>query len=364
MWSMASFNNQKFAICGKTIEALRRNVTSNIPQLLEGLYMVNERRSENKIVISKGDTINTYYLFGGKDESSAKLVQGITLAGVYFDEVALMPRSFVEQAMGRCSVDGSKFWFNCNPESPVHWFYTEWIKQTEKRNILYLHFTMKDNYSLSDKIRQRYETMYSGVFYRRYILGQWVKAEGLVYPMFDHDKHVVHGDFPPKLRHSYYVSIDYGTVNPFAAGLFDYDPAKQIAVMIKELYYRGGSENRVDNEAYYRMLEGLIGEYPIEYIIIDPSAASMIETIQKYGKYISVRADNDVINGIQDVTKFLNAGVLKFHDSCESTFEEFESYVWDDESPEDKVIKENDHAMDLIRYFARTALRKELKWII
>ena len=266
--------------------------------------------------------------------------------------------------MGRCSVDGSKFWFNCNPESPVHWFYTEWIKQTEKRNILYLHFTMKDNYSLSDKIRQRYEMMYSGVFYRRYILGQWVKAEGLVYPMFNRDMHVVHGEFPPKLRHSYYVSIDYGTVNPFAAGLFDYDPVNRTATMIRELYYRGGTENRVDNEAYYSMLEGLIGDYPIEYIIIDPSAASMIETIQKYGKHIAVRADNDVLNGIQDVTKFLNAGVLKFHDSCKSTFEEFESYVWDDESPDDKVIKENDHAMDLIRYFVRTALRKELKWII
>lgn len=364
MWSMSTFNGQKFAVCGKTIEALRRNVITNIPQWMEGLYKLDERRSENKLIISNGKITNTYYLFGGKDESSAKLVQGITLAGVYFDEVALMPRSFVEQAMGRCSVEGSKFWFNCNPESPVHWFYTEWIKKARKRNILYLHFTMTDNYSLSDKIRRRYESMYSGVFHRRYILGLWVKAEGLVYPMFEREKHVVHGEYRPLLRHRYYVAIDYGTVNPFAAGLYDYDPTRKTATMIRELYYRGGSEKRVDNEAYYQMLVKLIGDYPIQYIIIDPSASSMVETIQKYGKYLVMKADNDVINGIQDVTKFLNAGVLFFDDCCTSTFEEFETYSWDEESTEDEVIKENDHSMDQLRYFCRTTLRSELKWVI
>lgn len=364
MWSMSSFNGQKFAICGKTIEALRRNVISNIPQWVEGLYTVSERRSENKLIVSAHGVTNTYYLFGGKDESSAKLVQGITLAGVYFDEVALMPRSFVEQAMGRCSVDGSKFWFNCNPENPSHWFYVEWIKKHTQRNVLYLHFTMIDNLSLSDKIRQRYENMYSGVFYRRYILGLWVKAEGLVYPMFNRDIHRVHGAYEYRPSHRYYVSVDYGTVNPFAAGLYDYDPANQRATMIKELYYRGGSENRVDNEAYYRMLKGLIGDIPIEYIVIDPSASSMIETIQKYGDYIVVKADNDVINGIQDVTKFLNAGVLYFHESCKATFEEFETYAWNEKSVEDAVLKENDHSMDQLRYFCRSALRSELKWVV
>lgn len=362
-WAMNAFNNQKLAICGKTIEALRRNVTTNIPQWLEGIYTFAERRSENKLVVTNGSRTNTFYLFGGKDESSYTVIQGITLAGVYFDEVALMPRSFVEQAMGRCSVEGSRFWFNCNPESPVHWFYTEWIKKAQQRNVVYLHFTMEDNYSLSEKIRRRYETMYSGVFYRRYILGQWVKAEGLVYPMFDHDRHVVH-DKPgePNPRHRYYVSIDYGTVNPFAAGLYDYDPAHKRATMIRELYYDGGSEKRVDNEAYYHMLEKLIGDYPIQYIIIDPSASSMVETIQKYARYMVVKADNDVLNGIQDVTKFLNAGALFFHSGCKATFEEFETYSWDEDSNEDEVIKENDHSMDQLRYFCRTALRSELKW--
>lgn len=335
-----------------------------MPKWLEGIFTVTERRSENKLIITAGNVTNYYYMFGGKDESSYTLVQGITLAGVLFDEVALMPRSFVEQAMARCSIKGSKFWFNCNPESPSHWFYVEWIKKAKKHNILYLHFTMDDNLSLDPEVKERYEKTYTGVFYRRYILGLWVKAEGLVYPMFDRNTHVVSQLPKPSLRHRYYVSIDYGTVNPFAAGLYDYDPIEQKAVMIKELYYKGGSEKRVDNEAYYKMLRELIGDYPIEYILIDPSASSMIETIQKYGEFAVIKADNDVLNGIQDVTKFLNAGVLSFHISCKNTFKEFETYSWDEDSSEDAVIKENDHSMDQLRYFCRTTLRNELKWIV
>ncbi len=364
LWSMSTFNGHNFAICGKTIESLRRNVVTLMPQWLEGLFTVTERRSENRLIISGGGRTNSYYLFGGKDESSYTLVQGMTLAGVLFDEVALMPRSFVEQAMARCSVPGSKMWFNCNPESPSHWFYIEWIKRARERNMLYLHFTMQDNLSLAPQIRQRYENMFSGVFYRRYILGLWCKAEGLVYPMFDGKRHIVDQIPAPSPRHRYYVSVDYGTVNPFAAGLWDYSPGDQRAVMVRELYYRGGSARRVDNEAYYQMLKELIGDYPIQYIIIDPSASSMIETIQKYSEYIAVKADNDVLNGIQDVTKFLNAGALAFHTSCKNTFEEFEAYSWDEDAVEDRVIKEHDHSMDQLRYFCRTALRSELKWIL
>ena len=364
LWSMTKFDGQSFAICGKTIESLRRNVVSQMPKWLEGLYSITERRSENKLVIMGGGHINTYYLFGGKDESSYMLVQGITLAGVLFDEVALMPRSFVEQAMARCSVSGSKFWFNCNPENPGHWFYTEWIKKREEKNILYLHFTMDDNLSLSAEIKKRYENMYVGVFYRRYILGLWVRAEGLVYPMFDRDTHVINRIPEYSPRHRYYVSIDYGTVNPFAAGLWDYDPINHTAVMLREIYYKGGSANRVDDEQYYKMLSEFIGDIPIEYIVIDPSAASMIETIQKYGEYSVIRAKNDVINGIQTVTKFLNAGVLYFGKSCTETFNEFETYSWKEDDAADAVIKENDHSMDMIRYFCYTVLRDELAYII
>ena len=364
LWSMERFNGQNFAVCGKTIASLRRNVIMLMPQLLSGIVEITDRRSDNMLIIRAGDVTNRYYLFGGRDESSYTLVQGITLAGVLFDEVALMPRSFVEQAMARCSVEGSKLWFNCNPEGPTHWFYVEWIKAAADRRMLHLHFTMNDNPSLSAEKKAEYESMYSGVFYSRYILGLWVRAEGLVYPMFDRDKHITRVTPAYSPRHRYYVAIDYGTVNPFAAGLYDYDPAAQKATMIRELYYNGGSNRRVDNEAYYKMLCDLVGNYPIQYIVIDPSASSMVETIQKYGRYMVVKADNDVLNGIQDVTKFLNAGCLSFYKDCIKTFEEFESYSWDEDSPEDAIIKENDHSMDQIRYFCRTVLRNELKWIV
>lgn len=366
LWSMSHFDKQKFAICGKTIGSLRRNIILNLRDWLPQDFQIVEKRAENKIVITTAGRSNAYFLFGGTDESSYMLIQGITLAGVLMDEVALMPRSFVEQACARCSVSGSKFWFNCNPEGPEHWFYKEWIEgdRVKAHNALHLHFTMDDNLALDPDVRVRYERMYSGVFYRRYIQGLWVKAEGLVYPMFDRETHVVH-TFPQfSQRHRYYVAIDYGTVNPFAAGLYDYSPADQRAVMLREFYHKGGSVNRMDNEGYYKKLVELIGDYPIEYIIIDPSAASMIETIQKYGEYMVVKADNDVLNGIQDVTKFLNAGALAFHSSCKDTFKEFDLYSWDEDSQEDAVIKENDHSMDQLRYFCRTALRNELKWIV
>ena len=363
-WSMTRYNNQFFAICGKTIEALRRNVISHLTQWLEGIYTITERRSENLIIVSAAGKTNTYYLFGGKDESSYSLIQGMTLAGVFFDEVALMPRSFVEQAMARCSVEGSKFWFNCNPENPSHWFYLEWIQQRTKKNALYLHFTMDDNLSLSPEIKERYEKMYTGVFYRRYILGLWVRAEGLVYPMFDREKHLIDTVPTFNARHRYFVAVDYGTVNPFAAGLYDYDPTHKTATKIKELYYRGGSAKRVDNERYYKMLKDLIGDYPIECIVIDPSAAAMVETILKYGEYDVRKAINDVLNGIQTVTKYLNAGVLHFCRDCKSTIKEFDSYSWKEDASVDTVIKENDHAMDELRYFCYTILRDELMFDI
>lgn len=366
LWSMSKFDGQTFAMCGNTISSLRRNVITDLPTWVEGIFEIEEHAKDNMLVISNGKSTNTYYLFGGKDEGSYKMIQGMTLAGVFFDEVVLMPKSFVDQAVARCSVDGSKYWFNCNPDGPGHWFYTEWIKgdQPKKKHVIYLHFTMADNFSLSPKIKKRYESMYSGVFYSRYILGLWVKAEGLVYPMFSRDRHVVHKPVEYKPRCRYYVSIDYGTVNPFAAGLYEYNPAEKRATMVRELYYRGGSANRVDNEAYYSMIVQMIGETPIEYIIIDPSASSFIETIQKYGQYMVVKANNDVVDGIQDVTKFMNSGVLFFHESCTATFDEFETYSWDEKAKEDAVIKEHDHSMDQLRYFCRTALRSELKWVV
>ncbi len=368
LWAMSEFDRQNFAICGKSVESAVRNVILpliGVSYLPQHSFKLKYNTSKHCLTISRGRRVNYFYIYGGKDESSYTLIQGITLAGVMLDEVALMPRSFVEQATMRCSVAGSRFWFNCNPEGPQHWFYEEWVKdEKHEKNRLHLHFLLDDNPSLDPEIKSGYERMYSGVFRERYILGRWTKAEGLVYPMFDREKHVIDTLPERSLRHRYYVSVDYGVSNPFAAGLYDYDPINGRAIKIKELYYKGGSANRVDNEAYYKMLREFIGDYSIEYLIIDPSASSMIETIQKYSEYMVVPADNDVLGGLQDVTKFMNTGSLLFYKDCVETFKEFGEYSWDEKKQKDTVIKENDHAMDEVRYFCRTALRNELQWIV
>ncbi len=352
LWSMTQFNHQTFAICGRTIESLRRNVIVHMPVWLEGIFTVEERRSENKMVVTIGGRSNTYYLFGGRDESSYTLIQGITLAGVLFDEVALMPRSFVEQAMARCSVSGSKFWFNCNPESPGHWFYTEWICKSKERNMLYLHFTMDDNLSLDDKIKARYEEMYSGVFYDRYIKGLWRVAEGLIYPMFTEANLV---DCVPD-GDEYYISCDYGTLNPFSAGLWCWDG--KTATRIREYYYSGREKQQSKtDEEYYKELERLAGNLPIRSVIVDPSAASFIEVIRRHHRYTVRKAVNDVTPGIATVARYLMDGTIKVHRSCKDSIREFGLYRWDEKATEDRPIKANDHAMDDMRYFVMTILK-------
>ena len=218
LWAASSFHGQRFALCGKTIGALRRNVLAELlPRLKELGAEFQERRSENKLTVRLAGHNNDFYLFGGRDESAAGMIQGMTLAGVLMDEVALMPRSFVEQACARCSVTGSRLWFNCNPAGPNHWFYREWVLGAKERNALHLHFTMEDNPSLSPEIRERYERLYTGIFYRRFVLGQWAQAEGRVYDFFEPEMAV---RVPEGRFESWYISCDYGTVNPMSMGLW------------------------------------------------------------------------------------------------------------------------------------------------
>ena len=357
MWAMESFKESNFAMCGKTIGSFRRNVLSVLKlMLISRGYRYKYHRSDNLLEISRRGITNYFYIFGGKDERSQDLIQGITLAGVFFDEVALMPESFVNQATGRCSVDGSKFWFNCNPGSPAHWFKTEWIDKGDDKNMLYLHFTMDDNLSLSEKIKERYRAMYTGVFYKRYILGLWVAAEGLIYE-FDAEKHTT--DTVPESGR-YFISADYGTLNPFSAGLWCVADGK--AYRVREYYYDGRKKgSQKTDEEYYSELEKLAGELLIENVIVDPSAASFIETIRRHGKYSVKKARNDVLDGIRITALLLKSGKLLIHKSCEDSIREFGLYLWDEKSSEDKPIKENDHAMDDIRYFCNTILRRMVR---
>lgn len=182
MWAMDNFDECDFAICGKTIGSLNRNVINTLKKQLHSLkYRYEHKRSDNVLIVSKNGKTNYFYLFGGKDESSQDLIQGMTLAGIFFDEVVLMPESFVVQGLARLSVEGSKFWFNCNPDNPQHWFKIEFVDKIEEKHILYLHFTQDDNLTLSEKKKEQYRRMFKGVFYKRNILGLWVAAEGLIF---------------------------------------------------------------------------------------------------------------------------------------------------------------------------------------
>ena len=343
-WAMESFNGQSFALCGKTIGSLRRNVVVWLKTALAYRgYEVVERRADNMLVIRRGDKTNLFYLFGGRDERSQDLIQGITLAGVLFDEVALMPESFVNQATARCSVEGSKWWFNCNPQGPQHWFRKKWIERCRSLGLLYLHFTMEDNLSLDAAIKERYKRQYHGVFYSRYILGQWVLAQGLIYP------NVAGVPVEERKYTEYRVAVDYGIYNPMAFALFGL--CGGVWYMVREYYHSGrDTKQPKTDEQYYSDLDAFIGGVPVRMVLVDPSAASFITLIQSRGKYRVTGANNAVIEGISLTLSALENGGVKINECCVRMLAEFGEYRWD-EKEQDKPVKMSDHLCDALRYF-------------
>lgn len=327
MWAMETFDQQNFGMCGKTIGSFRRNVLFWLKLMLKARgYKVKDQRADNLVIVTKGETTNYFYVFGGKDERSQDLIQGITLAGVFFDEVALMPQSFVSQAMGRCSVDGSKYWFNCNPASPYHWFKVEFIDKAGDKKFLHLHFTMDDNLSLSEKVKDRYRRMFSGIFYKRYILGLWVMAEGVIYDLFNPEIHSVVTE--DRAYSQYHVAIDYGTSNPTTFGLWGF--YNGIWYKVKEYHYDGRKTMRQKtDEEYYEDLEAFVGPHSPDSIIVDPSAASFIAAINKRGRFYVNHADNDVVDGIRNVATAIMKQMILYNDCCMETFREFSSYSWE-----------------------------------
>ncbi len=346
LWACAVFDGRNFAICGKTIRSTRRSIITELLQTLEEIgFGVKQKFSENLIEISAFGRQNRIYIFGGKDEASASLIQGITLAGVLFDEVALMPRSFVEQAIARCSVAGSKLWFNCNPDHPQHWFHKEWIEKRAEKNAHYLHFTMEDNPALTEEIKARYRRMFSGTFYERFIEGRWVVAEGLIYPFAGE----LFCDVPEGAFDEYAASCDYGTVNPTSIGLWGRQG--ETWYRIDEYYYdaRVAGIRRTDEEHFEALLTLLDGR-KLGKIIVDPSAASFIALLAKKGIRVAP-AKNNVLDGIRKTSTALKQGRIKICRCCKDAVREFGLYRWNDDLKKDEPVKENDHAMDDIRYF-------------
>lgn len=375
LWAMASYDRQNFAMCGKTVGSFRRNVWNWLRPVLHARgYEIQEFRTSNTIIVNNGRATNYFYIFGGRDESSQDLIQGMTLAGLYCDEVALMPESFVNQATGRCSVKGAKMWFNCNPESPMHWFLKNWIEKKDEKKMLHLHFVMDDNPSLSDIVRERYKTTYTGVFYQRFILGLWVMAQGAIYKdawsdelYFDKEQLDLIYKNPRLYRR--YISIDYGTVNPMAF-LDIWDDGDTVWVC-REYYWNsraeGGKEK--DNSQYGDDLMEFIkfSDYAPTAVIVDPSAASFKIEMRNRGLRAketvdTINADNSVIEGIRNVNRLLTRRKIRIYkDACPNLIKEMQSYAWDEKAIQnggkERPIKVNDHACDALRYYCQTIIR-------
>lgn len=374
MWSMANYDGQNFIMAGKTISSFKRNVLQNLKLMLtsRGYHWIYHISGDfpNMLEVSRNGRTNYFYIFGGKDEGSQDLVQGITAAGAFFDEVALMPESFVNQATARCSVEGATWWFNCNPAGPMHWFKLEWIDKRIKKRLLYLHFTMDDNLSLSEKVKEKYRVMYAGVFYLRYIKGLWAVAEGLIYTMLTDDNLYTDQERPVALKNTAMkaITVDYGTTNP-CVFLEVWDDGQTIWIdqeyrwdSRSEEARRSANPQRTDAQYADDMTE-FMGMEPQDQcmVVVDPSAASFITELRSRGLYVKP-ANNEVADGIRVVGSLLAKRNIRINkDNCKGLISEMQSYVWDDkaaERGEEKPVKQKDHGPDALRYYCYTVLPK------
>ena len=358
--TMAKFNHCNFALCSKTVKTCERNIIKLLMSIryFHTEFSIEYKKSESLLIVKRGKKENYYYVFGGKDESSYQLIQGITLAGAFFDEVALMPESFVNQATARCSIDGSQFWFNCNPEDPNNWFYIEWIKKAEERNALYLHFTMEDNPSLTDKTKQRYQKMYDGVFFQRYIKGLWVKAEGLIYRAFANNPELFIRDNPPDDITLIQVGVDFGGTSSgttFVAKAITRG-FKTTGILESVRYVDKQMKNKTPYDIEVEMTPQKLDELFVDF-------CKMVYT--KYGKAFNVRADSAeqvLIRGIKNAAirerchaNILNAKKIEIKERiklttrlqaqgrwwvlshCKTAINAYKNAVWDDKHPDERL---------------------------
>ena len=313
--------------------------------------------------ISSDNTVKLFgkkvYALGADNKKHMARIQGATFEYVYGDEITTWNEEVFQMLKSRLRCKHSHFDGTCNPDSPLHWF----KKFLDSKADIYQQKYVIDDGVLPADVVANIKTEYAGtVYYDRYVLGNWAIANGLVYPFFADDQgRYLYTGRTEGLTGTFYVSIDYGTHNPCSMGLWCVGNNR--AIRIKESYYdsRKMLKQRTDEEHYTELERLTTGRY-IQYVIVDPSAASFIETIRRHGKFQVLAADNNVLNGIRTTAALMNAGKLLIHESCKDAIKEFQSYCWDDEAQEDKVVKENDHAMDDIRYFANTILAREYRW--
>lgn len=347
-WVATMPADKLYLMCGKSLTTLKRNCL--IP--LEELF----GRSNFQFSTSAKEA----YLFGRRilleganDARSESKIRGLTLQGAYCDELTLFPKDFFVMLLSRLRVPCAKLIATTNPDSPEHWLKKEYIDRRTELDMLVVRFLLDDNTTLDPQYVAAVKAEYTGVFYNRFILGEWCLAEGIVYPQFDRTQHVRQLDSP---QGKWYISVDYGTLNAFSAGLWCYD-GKQ-AYRAAEWYYSGRAQRRqLTNTQYLKHIQALAGGRNIEAVVVDPSAASFITELRQAGFTVR-KGKNDVVDGIRRVSTALQQGKLLFSPACQDCIREFSLYRWDEKAAEDRPIKENDHAMDDVRYFVNTVLRQ------
>lgn len=372
IWAMSEFEACNFAMCGKTIGSFRRNVLFWLKLMLRSRgYSVSEQRTENLVVVRRGNIENYFYVFGGKDERSQDLIQGITLAGVFFDEVALMPESFVNQATGRCSVDGSKFWFNCNPGSPAHWFKTGWIDKRADKRLLYLHFTMDDNLSLSEAVKERYRSTYTGVFFKRYILGEWKSADGVIYRQFADDPERFILDEVPADIIIGTMGLDFGGNGSAHAGCLVGITRGYRSIVILDEYYR---KEVIDPGTLTDDVCGFVQRSQAQCratsIWCDSAETTLIKGIRTevFARHIPVEVRNarkgEIIDRIRLCDMLMSQGRFFIMRRCRHTIAALSEAVWDSKSPtKDRRLDDgstNIDSLDALEY----ALEPHANWLI
>lgn len=335
--------NVEFLMAGRTLTTLRRNCLG----LLQELEPSFTFSTSAKKGILYGHTI---WLEGANNERSENAIRGMTLAGAYIDELTLIPEGFYLMCLSRLSVPGAKLFATTNPDSPMSYVYTKIIENQEiDRKVS--KFLIRDNSFLDPEYVKQLEKEYSGVFYQRYFLGEWVLAEGLVYPMFSKEKNVV--ETVDRKYERLVVGIDYGTQNPTAMIVFGL--CDNVWYAVKEYYHSGRDSNtQKTDQQYYDELVKLCNGLDIERVIVDPSAASFIALCRQGGVFSVLKAKNDVLTGIRHTAAMIDNKRLLVNDCCVNLIREFGLYSWDDKSVTDNIIKANDHAMDATRYFVET----------
>lgn len=344
-WVTTMPEDASYLMVAKTLTSLRRNCLDLLEKLVGPKHFTYNLSKKEARLFGR-----LVYLEGVSDARAESKIRGMTLQGALCDELTLFTEDFFAMLLSRLSMPGAKLFGSTNPDNPGHWLMKNYILRQDELDMLVMKFLIDDNPALDPEYVKQLKREYTGVFYRRYILGEWCVAEGLVYPMFNGSS--IAKDEPREYE-KYVISMDYGIQNPTAMLLWGLCGGVWYAV--KEYYHSGRETNdQKTDQQYYDELVKLAGGLPIFRVIIDPSAASFITLADQKRQFKLWDADNAVLEGIQHVAQCLNDGTLKINDCCKRTIQEFGAYAWDDKAKEDKVLKVNDHAMDGIRYFVQT----------